>query len=231
MPQLRGRDNPLEPFIHSDQDAPLRHAHEDPELRELVDRYVTPGRRYVRLSRLHGDGTPDMEADELAQFQRELGLASHAITPSELGVLLEGGWRERLTAAWLIAVSRRTALREELGRLLLANEAALATQGYCVALVAFGTPADADLLCSYLDRHLRQPRLWHGQAPVIGALLHLDTAHRTDRAERFLAPGGLWDQWVLGPPAKPFDAHDHHRVTERLCTVVAACRQPATPRP
>ncbi|MGR6999291.1 hypothetical protein ACU686_15995 [Yinghuangia aomiensis] len=49
------------------QDAAMRRAFEDPELRELVHRYVTPERRYMRL--LGGD-LMHVAAPELQQFTR-----------------------------------------------------------------------------------------------------------------------------------------------------------------
>lgn len=166
----------------------MRRAFEDPELRELVHRYVTPERRYMRL--LGGD-LMRMAAPELQQFTTALGHAADEISPHELGILLEGGWRERHTAAWLIAVAYRTEFRERLGELLLASEVCFAGRGYCVALATFGTPADADLLASYLDHYLRRPDLYYDQADALGALLHLDTKLHTDHAAQFLAPGGL----------------------------------------
>lgn len=35
--------------------------------------------------------------------------------------------------------------------------------------------------------------------------MHLDTELGADRAARFLAPDGLWHQWIDGPPRK-----EHH---------------------
>ena len=51
-----------------------------------------------------------------------LALVHRYVTPRELTILLEGGWRERKTTAWLIAVARRTEFRERLGEMLLASE-------------------------------------------------------------------------------------------------------------
>ncbi|SEB65923.1 hypothetical protein SAMN05216483_0140 [Streptomyces sp. 2131.1] len=132
-----------------------------------------------------------MTAPRRATFARKFGRAASAITPRELTVLLEGGWRERKTAAWPIAVAGRTEFREGIGELLLASEVCYAGTACCVAFAAFGTPADADLTAAYLDRYLRRPDLFYDQSAAMGALLHLDAGLRTDRAARFLAPGGL----------------------------------------
>ncbi|WP_285735531.1 DUF6000 family protein [Kitasatospora phosalacinea] len=187
----------------------------DPELRDLVRRYVAPGRRYLKP----GGGLLRREATERAAFLRELGRDAAAITPPELTVLLEGGWRERRTAAWLIAVAGRDGFRERLGELLLASEACYAGTAYALALAVLGTPADADLLVAYLERYLRRPDLFYDQPAAIGALLHLDAGLGADRAARFLAPGGLWEQWIGGPPRK-----EHHSAPERHREVVEQLR-------
>lgn len=179
----------------------MRYANEDPELLALVHRYVTPGRRYRKL----GGPLSRMTEPERAKFTQELGEAAGDITPRELGILLEGTWRERKTAAWLIAVARRTEFRERLGEMLLASEVCFAGSAYCVTFATFATPADADLLAAYLDRYLRRPDLYYDQPAAMGALLHLDARLRTDRAARFLTADGLWHQWIDGPPRK-----EHH---------------------
>jgi hypothetical protein len=212
---LRDREKALVEPLRPGQDAAMRYAHKDPELTALVHRYVTPGRRYLRL----GGGLGRMTESERTGFARALGEAAADITPRELTVLLEGGWRERRTAAWLIAVARRTEFRERLGELLLASEVCYAGSAYSVALATFGTSADADLLAAYLDRYLRRPDLYYDQTAAIGALLHLDTSLGTDRADQFLAPNGLWHQWIDGPPRKQHhDAPDSYRESiSRFC--------------
>ncbi len=81
-----------------------------------------------------------LEEPAYDRLARSLADDAGAITSHELGVLLEGGWRERRTAAWLIAVSGRTEFRRRLGDLLLASEVCCAGSAYCVALAGFGTP-------------------------------------------------------------------------------------------
>ncbi|MQS16116.1 hypothetical protein F7Q99_28735 [Streptomyces kaniharaensis] len=178
----------------------MRYAHEDAELADLIRRYVTPDRRYLRL----GGSLLRVTGSERTKVARELGEAAGKITPRELTILLEGGWRERKPAAWLIAVARRTEFREHLGELLLDSEVCYAGIAYCVALATFGTPADAGLLTAYLDRYLRRPDLYYDQTAAMGALLNLDTKLGADRAARFLAPDGLWHQWIDGPPRKEY---------------------------
>ncbi|WP_327136279.1 DUF6000 family protein (plasmid) [Streptomyces sp. NBC_01343] len=186
----------------------MRHADEEEAERiKLIRRYVTPDRRYLKL----GGSLLGMTERERAKFLRKLGQAAAEITPRELGILLEGGWRERKAAAWLIAVAGSADFRERLGELLLASEGPYAGQAYCVALATFGTPADADLLAAYLDRYLPRPDLYYDQAPALGALLLVDTKLDADHADRFLTRGGPWQQWIDGPPSKDRDAPDSYR--------------------
>ncbi|NEC67563.1 DUF6000 family protein [Streptomyces sp. SID9727] len=206
----------------------MRFAQDDRELLALVRRYVTPDRRYLKL----GGAALGMAAPARAKFTRRLGKAAGVITPRELTVLLEGGWRERKTAAWLIAVARRTEFRERLGELLLASEVCYAGTAYCVTLATFGTRADADLIAAYLDRYLRRPDLFYDQSAAMGALLHLDAELRTHQAARVLAPGGLWQQWIDGPPRKEHHGtpDSHHEAISRLCDFVDEATEHCTAR-
>src|SRR5436190_24366454 len=56
-----------------------------------------------------------------------------------------------------MAVAGRTEFRDRLGELPLAGEGPYAGQAYCVALVTFGTSAEADLLVASLDHYLPRP--------------------------------------------------------------------------
>ncbi|MCX4763331.1 DUF6000 family protein [Streptomyces sp. NBC_01275] len=185
----------------------MRHTDEEDEPLRLIRRYVTPDRRYLKV----GGGLLGMSGRDRARFMKKLGKAAGEISPRELGMLLDRGWRERKTAAWLIAVAGRTEFRERLGELLLASEGPYAGQAYCVALAAFGTSADADPLVAYLDRYLPRPDLYYDQEAALGALLLLDAKLGADHAARFLAPDGLWQQWIDGPPSKDRDAPDSYR--------------------
>ncbi|WP_413105403.1 DUF6000 family protein [Streptomyces sp. Inha503] len=113
----------------------------------MIRRYVTPDRRYLKL----GGSLLGMSGCERGKFTRKLGEAASQISPRELGILLNGGWRERKTAAWRIAVAGRTEFRGRLGELLLVGEGPYAGQAYCIALATFGTPADADAPDSYRE--------------------------------------------------------------------------------
>jgi len=72
----------------------VRFAHTNSELAGLVDRYVSPDRRYLRL----GGGLVNMAEPERGEFPRALATAAAEATASELSCCLEGGRRERKTA-------------------------------------------------------------------------------------------------------------------------------------
>ncbi len=193
---------------------PMRLTAEEFELLKLTRRYVTTDRRYLKL----GGFLLGMSGRDRAKFMRKLGKAAYRIAPRELDLLLDRGWRESGTAAWLIAVAGRTEFRERLGELLLASKWPYAGQAYCIALASFGTSADADLLVAYLDRYLPRPDLVYDQTDALGALLLLDAKAGTDHAARFLAPDGLWQQWTAQSPRKdPADPDEYREFIELLC--------------
>ncbi|MFD7878082.1 DUF6000 family protein [Streptomyces sp. NPDC059766] len=146
-----------------------------------------------------------------------IGIATAFTVP---GVLFEGGWRERKTAAWLVAVARRSEFRELIGRLLLASEGPYAGAAYCVVLAKFGTAADAELLSAYLDHYLSHPDLDYDQAVVLGELLYLDEMLGSKYTTRFLAPAGPWGRWLEVRAVAALAPHDCRQAVQQLCTFV-----------
>jgi hypothetical protein len=171
----------------------IRH---DSEIQALYRRYCLPARRYLKL----GGAVLHMPPEEYEPFVHALAADAKAVTDVELTILFEGSWRERRTAAWLAAVSRRDHFRARLGALLLESEVCCAGRAYCAALASFGTAGDADLLAAYLDRYLRRPDLVYDQPTAMGALAYTDSVSHSDRAGRFLQEGGLWQQWFQDAP-------------------------------
>jgi hypothetical protein len=194
----------------------MRHVQSDPELQELVRRFVTPDRRYLRL----GGSLLRLNPVERSAFVRDLAQAAYGITPAEFGILFEGGWRERKTAAWLVAVAHRTEFRDLIGRLLLASEGPYAGAAYCVALAEFGSTADAELLGAYLDHYLSRPDLDYDQAVVVGTLLYRDEILGSEYTTRFLAPGGPWDRWLEVRAVAALDPQICQQAVQRLCAFV-----------
>ncbi|MFF3990639.1 DUF6000 family protein [Streptomyces sp. NPDC001797] len=200
----------------------IRDPRDDAELLALVRRYVTPERRYLKLS----GSLLRMQSPEYDRFMRDLCKDAGLITPNEIAKLLEGGWRERRTAAWLVAVSRRTEYREGLGQLLLTSEVCCVGLAYSVALASFGTARDADLLAAYLDRYLCRPDLAYDQAIVMGALQFIDLNLGGGHADRFREPGGLWQQWLQDAPHMQSDSDptpSNLSLIRRLCACVDEC--------
>jgi hypothetical protein len=113
---------------------------DDPELTAAIRRHVTPGtgiiRRYMRL--LNGNFLALGEGKR-RRFLKKLARSARQVSDRELAILLESGWREALTASWLIALDRREQFRDRIGELLLASEMGYASQGYCLALARFAT--------------------------------------------------------------------------------------------
>ncbi|MYV41935.1 hypothetical protein GT030_24470 [Streptomyces sp. SID1328] len=202
----------------------IRDPRDDAELLALVRRYVTPERRYLKL----GGSLLRMPSPASDRFMRDLREDAGLITPGEIAKLLEGSWRERRTGAWLVAVSRRTEFREDLGRLLLASEVCCVGLAYSVTLASFGTARDADLLAAYLDRYLRRPDLPYDQTVVMGALLFIDLTLGGGQADRFREPGGLWQRWLQDAPHTQADrdpAPANVSLIRRLCAFVDECAE------
>ncbi|MFD5572762.1 DUF6000 family protein [Streptomyces cadmiisoli] len=202
----------------------IRDPRDDAELLALVRRYVTPQRRYLKL----GGSLLRMQSPAYDRFMRDLCEDAGLITPNEIAKLLEGSWRERRTAAWLVAVSRRTEFREDLGQLLLASEVCCVGLAYSVTLASFGTARDADLLAAYLDRYLRRPDLAYDQTVVMGALQFTDLNLGGGKADRFRQPGGLWQQWLQDAPHLQGDSDptpSNLSLIRRLCAFVDECAE------
>ncbi|CAL9279100.1 DUF6000 family protein [Streptomyces sp. SudanB25_2051] len=198
----------------------MRDVATDPELMDLARRFVAPGRRYLKL----GGSALRLSGAERELFVRELVQAAAEITPAELGILLEGGWRERKTASWLIAVARRTGFRSRIGELLLASDGPYGGS-YCTTLASFGTGEDADLICAYLDRYLPRPDLVHDRTFALGTLLHLDAVLGTERASPYLAPGGLWQRWTDARPDTAWDPHESRQIVDQVCSFAHECAE------
>jgi len=149
-------------------------------------RYVIWNRRRPRYSGLLG-GLPDRKD----RFTTALVRDARKISDRNLDRMLLGGWRRRLTAAWLIGLDRRRHYRERLGGLLLESAGPYEGGGYCFALARFGQDEDAEILVAYLNRYLPRPDCHYDQDCAMGALLYLDELLGTDHAARFVETG-LW---------------------------------------
>ncbi|MFF1360130.1 DUF6000 family protein [Streptomyces sp. NPDC058297] len=95
---------------------------------------------------------------------------------------------------------------------------------FCIALATFGTTADVDLVCRYLDRYLPQPDLVRDQTEVLSTLLHLDAVLGTERAP-YLAAGGLWQQWTDATPNMVRDPQEYRKVVDQLCSFASECAE------
>ena len=197
-----------------------RPASGEAELSAAIRRYVTPGPgdigRYLDL--LHGNFVT-MGETERTPFLQQLARSARQVSDRELATLLSGDWRPRLTASWLIGLSRREQFRGQIGEMLLASEMCYAGQGYCFALARFATTADAELLAAYLDVYLPQPDKDYDQDWALGALLHLDEQQGANRAARYLTDDGPGHRWSKtdGTTVRLRERID------RLCTAADEC--------
>lgn len=193
---------------------------QDPSLGAIVDRYVTPDRRYLTL--LHGNVLRTMARPERVSFGRALAGDARQITDGELDQLLAYEWRAQLTAAWLAGLARRDSHRDSIGELLLASRVCYAGQGFCFALARFGTRQDAQLLVDYLNRYLPRLDLVYDQPWAMGALLYLDTRLDTHHANRFL-DSGAWRRWTDATAPQHADPNTQRRNIAELCSYADDC--------
>ncbi|WP_037370461.1 DUF6000 family protein [Amycolatopsis orientalis] len=197
----------------------------EPCLGVIVDRYVTPGRRYLKLR--GGSFLAVTDPAEHSAFARALAADARQITDDELRELLGYEWRAQLTAAWLAGLDRRVEHRERIGELLLASKLCHAGRGFCFALARFGTRQDAQLLADYHDRYLARPDLAYDQHWAMGTLLHLDARLGTECASRFLEPDGAWRRWAEAT-ATPFTDPGFVRpLIGELCSFADHCMRSA----
>lgn len=122
------------------------------------------------------------------------------MSADEIEALLGYEWRSRLTAAWMLGITRRAEWRGRLADLLLVSELTYAGRGYCFALARFGENEDAEILVSYLRHYLPRLQSRYDQGDALGALLRFDAQLGTDHAEQFVVPGGPWGRWVDALP-------------------------------
>jgi hypothetical protein len=187
----------------------------DPSSHDLSERFVKPGHRYRYLI---AGGLLQLHPAAADVFGQRLAQDSRAVTTDELRLLAEGGWQDRMTAAWMAGMDRRTQLRPLIADMLLSDNEPGPKQGCCFALARFATLADAGLLANYLDNALQVPGF--GADWALGALLHLDRVNATAVAARFLGPGGPWQRWIaeINPIASQYTTAESERTRlDQLC--------------
>ncbi|RAK62914.1 hypothetical protein DLM85_22200 [Hymenobacter edaphi] len=122
-------------------------------------------------------------------------------------------WRTRLTGAYFAAINNYQQFTDAIGRLLLKSEVCYAADGYCLALLLFGTAEAKDYLQQYLHYYLRRPDLWFDQNDALAALTLLDTAAAAEFAEAWLKFVADKPNWNL------------QRTTEQLQACAAVIRR------
>jgi uncharacterized protein DUF6000 len=162
-------------------------------------------------------------------FQWRLRTDGRRAPAEDLTLLLDGDWRERLTAVWLIAAGRRADLRPVIERGLLGDEPCGVRWSYLPALACLGTEDDAKILVAYLERALTLPPDSQCQAGALDTLIYLDEQLGTEHAEQFLGPDGLWERWTESL-AGSFD-WEGDLDSIRADVVFAAGRDPGVRRP
>ena len=132
----------------------MRYKAGNADVSPLIDRFVTtkgsvtpegkPSRRYMKLL---GGNFLRLPEPELVVFARSIARDAQEIADNELdALLLDGDWRPRLVAAYLIGLDRRTQFHRVLSDLLLESGGPYAGKGYCFALARLGGQKKPNLL-------------------------------------------------------------------------------------
>ena len=146
------------------------------------------------LNILHGNYAFSL-SDE--NFMAKATGALQKITPEVVSGLFDDvDWRSQITAAWFCGIKRWTQYEDVIGTKLLESRACYAGQGYCFALANFADEKSTNYLVTYLDKYLVQLDKYYDQGWALAALMWIDKVRKTDCSSRFLAPNGLWDQFV-----------------------------------
>ncbi len=67
-----------------------------------------------------------------------------------------------------------------------------------IASRCFASEKSATYLIDYLEIYLPQTNLYYDQQWAMPALVWIDEQRGTHYSQRFLAPGGLWEQYSAG---------------------------------
>jgi hypothetical protein len=157
----------------------------------LQEEWVNP--YYLLL--LHGNFL-DLGDEEQQPFIASMQRAVTQINEDIIERLLRIAWREQLTGAWFAGLKGSSQFTGRIGDLLIENSGGYAGQGYCFALARFATNSSVDYLTLYLDEYLLRLKDEWGQDWAMAALIWIDKVKRTRHADKYLEPGGMWDQYV-----------------------------------
>jgi hypothetical protein len=134
----------------------------------------------------------------------------HLVSDELISQLLENfDWRPRTVAAYLAALTGRSAFTSQIGRLLLRSDVCFAGSAYCVALAEFNSAESIDFLNRYLSYYLTRYDLWFDQGDAMGALSYLDRLNGTDLLSGHLDAWSKFiankDSWTLASCVVRFD--------------------------
>ena len=145
---------------------------------EIIQTWVRP--LYFGLQ------TPEAKAFAAAHLHQ----TTDAIITCLLG---DFNWRPRTAAAYLVALTGRSAHTAQLGQLLLRSDVCFAGGAYCLALAALNSPESVGFIDEYLSYYLTRKELWFDQGAAMGALAHLDRLNGTSLMPRHLK---AWNTFV-----------------------------------
>lgn len=187
----------------------------------LPSDWITP----FYLNILHGNyATRILDDGQRETFNAAVEEGLSTVTAKQLSGLIGSAWREAITGSWFAGVGGFVDCRDEIGARLLKSEACFAGQAHAFALACFADDASAKFLEEYLDEFLRRTDCYYDQGWAMPALMWIDQETGSNRSQRFLAGGGLWESFT----ADKLDVDDAWTIEScraDFWTVMNYCRQ------
>lgn len=184
----------------------------------FLGRWVKPF--YMQI--LHGNYVGARDEAERERFSAQVREALDEITPGIASRLIADSWRSSITGSWFAGLGSFVECREQIGARLLASQTCFAGQAHAFAMACFADDASAEFLVEYLNIYLRRPECEYDQRWAMPALMWVDEAQGSERAQAFLAPGGLWEAFTA---ERPEDAWALETCRARFWLRMNYCRQ------
>lgn len=158
----------------------------------FLNRWVKPF--YMQI--LHGNYAGERDEEQRERFTARVREALGDITPKIASRLIADTWRGSITGSWFAGLGGLVECRDQVGARLVASQTCFAGQAHAFAMACFADDASAEFLVEYLNIYLRQPECEYDQDWAMPALMWVDEQRGSERAQAFVAPGGLWDAFT-----------------------------------
>jgi len=171
---------------------------------DVIEEFVIP----LYMNVLHGNFLRSHAKQQL--FINKSKEMLDVLNDREIGLMLGLGWREAITASWIIALGRFDRHLGRIKRNLLPSRMCFSGQFHMIALARIGTMEANGILVEYLQAYLPAEDQQYDQEWAFGALRWLEQRSSRDDSKRF-EDSELWKVVMRGTfcgemsPAKGVD--------------------------